>query len=85
MTQKINVPSNTWTEVVTSDTGDFLLDNPNNYKVEVVFSATTPASNSAYHTLESGQGLVRVAEGKVWARGSGVPALFEPIFVVVSQ
>jgi uncharacterized protein YaaW (UPF0174 family) len=50
---------------------EFLVDNLSSPNIEVTFQDNTPATDAAYHVLESGQGLTRLGlTGSLWARSN---------------
>lgn len=62
------VLDDTW-QLVAADGANFIVDNASSYNVQVTFSAIAPAVDAAYHTLQAGQGLVRMSlDGGVYAR-----------------
>ena len=77
-TTKITLTS-TWAQVATS-AQEFLVENASGYNVDITFADTTPAVGDGYHTLESGEALVRLSlAGAVYVRSSTTGA-----FVVVT-
>lgn len=68
-TSKIALTS-AW-QAVALDGINFIIDNASAYNAQITFSTTPPAVDAAYHTLQAGQGLVRMSlTGDVYARNA---------------
>lgn len=62
--------SSSWVQVATS-TQDFIIDNASSWDVEITFQLSAPLEGAAYHTLQAGEGIVRMGlTGNVYARDS---------------
>lgn len=62
------VLTDSW-QLVAADGANFIVDNASSYNTHVTFSASAPAVDAAYHTLQAGQGLVRMSlDGGVYAK-----------------
>jgi hypothetical protein len=69
-TSKVTVTS-AWQQIATTSQ-NFILDNTSSYDVFVTFQNSVPDANTAYHILDSGEGIIRMGVvGDLYVRVDG--------------